>query len=606
MTEAARDLETEMRSAVAAGDYAKAGEIGKAAGFSADLIPVVIVNIEIELGRAENAKKIWPGLQPAAEEKVDVKPEAAKGFRRRDAEIAAHLREEAQNDAVFQEWIAEAKRKYDAAREAQAKAEREHNPAADPGALPSAVPEEEEEEIPLHAGPKTMVAALNKKFCGIRDYGGKFQVMSWVPWDVDESILVPKFQSDAEWKKGYAGHQVEFFTLKKHEFMEAGQFWLKSPDMRCYDRVVFEPNRPSGLLKGNRLNLWQGLQVKPKPGRWDRLQEHIHEVLVNGDDGGYQYVINWNAWSMQNPGLPPESAIGFQGPEGAGKGTLANMFKPVYGCHWFRLDDSIEGFSGHLHHCVFLFVDEAFVPTDKKAQGRFKGLITEEWMTIEPKYVTKFQVKNLLHIMLASNDDWFLNLGPRARRFSAWEVSSKRLGQFGYFKKLYDQMLHEGGVEAMAHDLLTLDLKGWHPRVIYKNQTLIKQQQRSLRGLDAWIENMLQRGSLPAPLSGKWSNRCYSRDLQAEAGLYNGQTSERAIVETCRDIGLISKDDRVARFNAGHRGWQFLPLPVCRAAWERKMGGDWLWTVPCIAWAAPEDVLDMPVELLVKPFIRRL
>src|SRR5262249_5379022 len=197
--------------------------------------------------------------------------------------------------------------------------------------------------------------------------------------------------------KGYAGHQVVLETERGTKLKEAGQFWLKSPAMRAYSSVVFEPNELK-VLKGNRLNLWQGLQVKPKPGRWDRLQEHIHEILVKGEDGEYQHVINWSAWMLQHPGEPAESVIAFTGDEGAGKGTFANMFKPVFGCHWFRLDDDggiAKGFSGHLLYCVFLFVDEAFAAADKRSQSRFKGLITEPTITLEPKFVTKFQVKNL-------------------------------------------------------------------------------------------------------------------------------------------------------------------------------------------------------------------
>jgi hypothetical protein len=220
-------------------------------------------------------------------------------------------------------------------------------------------------------------------------------------------------------------------------------------------------------------------------------------------------------------------------------------------------------------------------------------------LTALPCLQTTEQVKNRLHILMASNDDWFLNLGRGARRFSVFETSAKRVGQFDYFEKLYNQMFKEDGIEAMAFDLLAMPLAGWHPRVIYKTEALVKQKQRSLVGLDAWIEALLQRGSLPVPFSKKWTNRCYSRDLQAEAMQFNGPTSERIIIEKLREIGLIAVDDS-ARFNAdGNRGWQFLPLPVCRSAWALRHGGDWLWTFPCGAWAPPpeQDILKQTISL---------
>jgi phage/plasmid-associated DNA primase len=138
MAEAVRDIETEMRSAVADGDYARAAEIGLSVGYSLDFTKVLIATIEVELGR----KKIFPGAQPAAENEESAKPE--EGFaamrRRRHADLAAfQLREAEEEQARARAWADEAKRADDAAREAQARADRERQKAADPGKLPTVV-----------------------------------------------------------------------------------------------------------------------------------------------------------------------------------------------------------------------------------------------------------------------------------------------------------------------------------------------------------------------------------------------------------------------------------------------------------------------------------
>jgi len=192
MTEPARDIEAQMKAAVAEGNYARAGEIGTAAGFSLEFIDVVIANIEIELGRSENAKKIWPGLQLTAEPKVDVKPEAApsESFaemrKRREAEIAARQKREAENDALFKDWIANAKRADDEAREAQAQAEREHNRAADPGALPDAATMVPAKPEYARAVAPDWLKQMNDRHAHIGNYGNKSVVIEWVP-----SIVFP-------------------------------------------------------------------------------------------------------------------------------------------------------------------------------------------------------------------------------------------------------------------------------------------------------------------------------------------------------------------------------------------------------------------------------
>jgi hypothetical protein len=57
-------------------------------------------------------------------------------------------------------------------------------------------------------------------------------------------------------------------------------------------------------------------------------------------------------------------------------------------------------FSGHLHHCVFLFVDEAFWAGNVAIEGRLKSLITEETIT------TRAQIfHNILCAELAAYHD---------------------------------------------------------------------------------------------------------------------------------------------------------------------------------------------------------
>ena len=129
MTTTAKDIETEMKAAVAEGDYQKAGEIGKAAGFSLDFIPVVIANLEIELGRVP--KKIYSKPQPVAEGKpADKSEDVITSIRRR---INTALAKEA---AGAKAWAERAAKADETAREAQARADRERHRAAEPEKLP--------------------------------------------------------------------------------------------------------------------------------------------------------------------------------------------------------------------------------------------------------------------------------------------------------------------------------------------------------------------------------------------------------------------------------------------------------------------------------------
>lgn len=223
---------------------------------------------------------------------------------------------------------------------------------------------------------------------------------------------------------------------------------------------------------------------------------------------------------------------------------------------------------------MFLFLDEAFWAGDQKAEGRLKSLVTERYITIEPKYVTPFQTPNLLHIMMASNNDWVVPAGPTARRYAVFEVSNKHRRDKAYFNALRAE-IEGGGAAAMLYDLLRLDLGDWEPQELYETDALVEQKQWSLRGLDAWIEGMLQKGMLSVPYSLKYPNRCLSQDLLNDALKHDRYTNDSNVATKLKKV--FPKDNMKDFNNQAARGWAFPPLSECRASWAQRYGGKWNW-----------------------------
>jgi hypothetical protein len=238
----------------------------------------------------------------------------------------------------------------------------------------------------------------------------------------------------------------------------------------------------------------------------------------------------------------------------------------------------IGAFSGHLHHCIFLFIDEAFWAGDVKAEGRLKSLITEETITIEPKYFAPFQARNMLHMIMSSNNDWVVPAGHGARRYAVFKVAGDRVGDFDYFDALQSEMA-EGGIEAMLWGLLRLDLGDWHPRELYKTAALVEQKQHSLRGLDAWCESLVQAGRMPEVCSSKYPNRCLSKALLADALRFDKFANDVKITNKLKTVfGVTPFNTKVAR------GWEFPPLAECRRLWEARNGGSWNWHYEVEEW----------------------
>jgi hypothetical protein len=365
-----------------------------------------------------------------------------------------------------------------------------------------------------------------------------------------------------------------------------------------YDGIVFAPDCDDPVLIGNRRNMWRGFPVEAEPGSWRLMQRHIWRVLAKKDKEAFCYIVRWLAWMVQHLGSPAEAVLVLKGEEGAGKGILGRAMLQILGMYGMPVSDQNHltgAFSGHLHYCIFLFLDEAFWAGSVKSEGRLKSLVTEDMITIEPKYVQAFPVKNMLHIMMASNNDWVVPAGHGARRYAVFDVSDERVGDFAYFKALR-QELESGGLEAMLYDLLALELGDWHPRNIPKNQALLEQKQHSLRGLDAWIEGILQAGSLPSPVKG-YPNRALSAVLLETAKEHDRYTNETALANKLKSV--FGKDvfgkDVMKPFNKdGARGWIFPTLVDSRKAWERRNGGTWNWHRDVREWEERVSMLDSP------------
>lgn len=271
--------------------------------------------------------------------------------------------------------------------------------------------------------------------------------------------------------------------------------WLHHRDRRQYlEGIVFDPSRldaPEGQL-----NLWTGLAIKPEPGSWSLLREHMLMNLCEGKQELFDKLFGWCARMMQKPGEQAEMAVVFKGAQGTGKGIFVNALIRLLGQSAFRISDKrhLTGrFNSHLRDCVLLFADEAFYAGDKETVGILKGIITDDLLTIEGKYKSVVLSRNYLHLIMASNEKWVVPAELDARRFFILNVGSERRNDHAYFKAIQDE-LKNGGYEALMHDLLMFDLVNYNHRAVIQTIGLSEQQALSLPPEEMWWKDVLYRG----------------------------------------------------------------------------------------------------------------
>ena len=256
-------------------------------------------------------------------------------------------------------------------------------------------------------------------------------------------------------------------------------------------------------------------------------------------------------------------------------------------------------FNQHLRNAIFLFADEAFFAGDVANVGTLNALITEPLLTIEGKGKDLVVTPNLLHVLMASNEDWVVPAKGDARRFFVLDVADHAQGDKAYFRTIQDQ-LNNGGYEAMLYDMLQCDLSDFDHRSAPQTTALQEQRQHSLDTVTAWWQDVLDRGyvyrskhGLQTDYFGSWHDyittelaytsyvefakvgrdrRIVSRPLFGEKlrtfGGVPGRRRSGVVGEELRDVpDLDSRSTRKAVLIEGHvPGYTFGTLHAARTA----------------------------------------
>ena len=429
---------------------------------------------------------------------------------------------------------------------------------------------------------KDRLAQLDEQYV-VLSLRGKTRIFGWEPSELHPGKSLPVFSSAADKNLFYA-HESVRLPVGDGETKKVPLFkhWLQRATSPRAVGLTLNPN--GGRFVNGMVNLWQGFGIEPKPGQWPLLREHILAVVCNGDKEHFSYVIRWIAWVMQNPTLPAEVFLVLQGRKGTGKGWLLRLICRLFGAQGVQISNAkhLTGtFNAHLVNCCLLFSDEALWPGDKSSEGQLKRLATEDTLLAEYKGLDAYPVPNRLSVVMAGNDPWLVPASTDERRFAVFAVSDRRRNDFAHFEALKKEE-ENGGAAAFLHDMLKLDLAGWHPRQgVPQTEALNRQKIESATDEELWLGGILAEGALPRtardPATGKnvdvavrsHPSRARSRALWWHAKASSRRASyflsEPAFRKWVIEEGIV-EGQRDKHSNT----WQFPPLPEARRSWNEK------------------------------------
>jgi hypothetical protein len=429
---------------------------------------------------------------------------------------------------------------------------------------------------------------LQKRFA-IIDLSGEIRVL-----DLDEiaKILNGILEgSPSMYKKNDAElmlkRHLESLPIASNLKEVISNFWI-SPKTIVYKSLAFTPLKTSVST----LNLWVGPTTTGKQGNCSTIKNFLLDIICNGDQSSYNYLIRYLAHMLQHPEDKPGVMIVMLSGQGTGKGTFFKLLRSIWSRTTLQVSDVQEvigQFNAALERSYVICMDEALFAGDKKALDRLKSLITEPIIRIEQKYQPSRNLVSYHRIFAASNHDHFANVEQDDRRFFILRLSCAKQGDYQYFEKLNKAILNSREINAFVSELLDLDLSNFN---IFKKPTteeLIDQKIQSLSGFERYWFEVLTTCNLTGIYSEyvtEWRNPFFIatsdikknyQEFDKKADMYRS-IQENAISKSLQKICPSAHYDRVQnKFKGQKRGYLLPSIFKARMDFDNYIGGkiDW-------------------------------
>jgi hypothetical protein len=190
-----------------------------------------------------------------------------------------------------------------------------------------------------------------------------------------------------------------------------------------------------------------------------------HFDMLFPDELTRKHVLDYIAHLLQQPGVKIKSALIITGDEGYGKSTIGAILEALFGARNAR---KVGGkhlssrFKDSLINCQVIVVEEANHGERFEVTEDLKDWFTAEWFGVEGKGIPFHDGRTPRGIIIYSNHDAPLVIGPGSRRFFVG-ATTRKLETDAYFADIYNTINDEAAMGAFKHLLLTRDISSFRP-----------------------------------------------------------------------------------------------------------------------------------------------
>lgn len=249
-------------------------------------------------------------------------------------------------------------------------------------------------------------------------------------------------------------------TSRKRALAKRWMEWEHRYDLRG---VTYAPGCEP--IYDGQWNTWPGWGCEPVQGDvgpWNWLLRFIFK----DDPDAREWFEKWCAYHLQHPRVKMYTTVVIWGAaHGTGKTLIGYTLMKIYGRNAIEIKnrDLHSAFNEWAEAKQFVYGDE-ITGGDRRVDADYlKGLVTQEQVRINAKYMTTYCLPDYIAYLLTTNHPDAIFMEDSDRRYFVHEVVGKAAEREKYQE--YDRWLRsEAGPKALFHHLLTLDTSGFDPK----------------------------------------------------------------------------------------------------------------------------------------------
>ena len=164
----------------------------------------------------------------------------------------------------------------------------------------------------------------------------------------------------------------------------------------------------------------------------------IHDVIADGDEQLYEYILNWISHVVQYPGAKTETALILTGSQGTGKTTFTDILCELmkgYSATTEEVDELCGQYTTIIENKILLVLNEMACVRDKfMAQvTKLKSIITDSTKRAREIYGAWRTYDNVCNCIFTTNYEKPIPVDSDDRRYIYMRVSDRQKGNFSYF-----------------------------------------------------------------------------------------------------------------------------------------------------------------------------